>query len=71
MGKRVFENDDFKIIIDDDKCTGCADCVDACPSEVYEDPIDGKSNVAQMEECVGCRACESQCPDEAIEVVEK
>jgi NAD-dependent dihydropyrimidine dehydrogenase PreA subunit len=27
---------DFFIVIDTDKCTGCGDCIEACPADVLE-----------------------------------
>ena len=70
MAKKVYTGADFKIIIDEDKCTGCGDCVDACPSECYSEPANEKANVSAVDECVGCKACESQCPEEAIEIID-
>lgn len=58
-----------KIVVDDQKCTGCGTCVDTCPVGVYE-VKDGKSVPVKIEECLVCRACEAQCPENAIQVVE-
>lgn len=59
---------DFKIIVDFDACTGCGECVSVCPSECYDDPVDGKTVVAREDDCVGCQACVSACPEEAITI---
>ncbi len=59
---------DFKVIVNFDCCTGCGSCVEVCPSEVYDDPVDGKVVVARPEDCIGCEACVSACPDECIEI---
>jgi Fe-S-cluster-containing hydrogenase component 2 len=50
-------------IVDKEKCDGCGDCVEACPTEaiVIEDE---KASVT--EECVDCGACIDVCPNEAI-----
>ena len=37
----------------DDSCTGCSECVDVCPVEVYE-LEDGKSVPVKASECSGC-----------------
>jgi 2-oxoglutarate ferredoxin oxidoreductase subunit delta len=58
-----------KIVVDNNKCTGCATCVGTCPVGVYE-VKDGKSVAAKPDECLVCRACEVQCPEGAIQVVE-
>ncbi len=60
-------------IIDEEKCQGCGECVEICPSGVLElQEKDGKkvAVVVNQEECLACRACEAQCPNNAITVIE-
>lgn len=57
----------MKPIVDESKCTGCGNCVDVCPSEVFE-MQDEKSKVVRPEECVECETCVSECPEEAIKL---
>jgi len=58
-----------KIIVDNEKCTGCGTCVETCPVGVFE--IKGKKSVpVKPEECLVCRACEVQCSESAIQVIE-
>jgi NAD-dependent dihydropyrimidine dehydrogenase PreA subunit len=56
-------------VVDEDKCTGCGNCVEICPSEVYQ-MEDEKSNPVRLEECVECWACVNQCPSESIHLHE-
>jgi NAD-dependent dihydropyrimidine dehydrogenase PreA subunit len=59
-----------KILVYNDKCTGCGTCVDTCPVGVYE-LNNEKSVPVKVEECLVCRACEVQCPENAIQVIEE
>ncbi len=59
----------WTVIVDQDICTGDADCVDVCPVEVYE-LQNNKAVPVNMEECLGCESCIEVCEQDAIEVVE-
>ena len=59
----------WNVTVDTDKCTGCGECVDVCPVEVYEIQ-DGKSVVVNEEECLGCESCVEVCESNAITVEE-
>jgi NAD-dependent dihydropyrimidine dehydrogenase PreA subunit len=50
--------------VDPEKCEGCGDCLDACPTESIE-MVDGKA-VVKEDECVDCGACVDACPTSAI-----
>ncbi len=56
-------------MVDQDKCTGCEECVDICPVEVFE-MVEGKSSPVNAEECMGCESCVESCEEEAITVEE-
>jgi NAD-dependent dihydropyrimidine dehydrogenase PreA subunit len=58
-----------KILVDNDKCTGCGTCVDVCPVSVYE-IRDEKAVPVKTYGCLLCRACEVQCPERAIQIIE-
>jgi NAD-dependent dihydropyrimidine dehydrogenase PreA subunit len=58
-----------KIVVDNEKCTGCGTCVETCPVGVFEIK-DKKSVPVKPEECLVCRACEVQCSESAIQVIE-
>ena len=59
----------YEIIVDSEKCMGCGECVDICPSEVYE-LQDDKSVPVNAEECVGCESCVEVCEQGTITVRE-
>jgi NAD-dependent dihydropyrimidine dehydrogenase PreA subunit len=53
------------IEVDPDKCEACGECVDACPSGVFE--LTGEvSTPVNIDECVECCTCIEVCPNEAI-----
>jgi NAD-dependent dihydropyrimidine dehydrogenase PreA subunit len=59
----------FEVTVDKDKCTGCEECVAACPAQVFV-LEDGKSEPAEADECLGCETCVEVCPEGAITVNE-
>lgn len=65
----------YKITIDVQKCEGDGDCVETCPSTLFElQTIEGKKIAVfsgDPEECLGCEACVTACPHEAITLTEE
>ncbi|MDY6824799.1 MAG: ferredoxin [Thermodesulfobacteriota bacterium] len=59
----------WNVAVDEEKCTGCEECVDNCPVEVFE-IVDGKSSPVNAEECLGCETCVEVCEEDAITVEE-
>ena len=51
-------------VVNAEKCEGCGDCVDVCPTEAIV--IEKEKAVINEEECADCGACEPVCPTEAI-----
>jgi NAD-dependent dihydropyrimidine dehydrogenase PreA subunit len=60
----------FVPLIDEEKCIGCGECVDICPSEVLE-LVNEKAVAVNEEECVGCESCIEVCEQDAITVEER
>lgn len=66
MGMKTYKADaGFTIDIDEDKCTGCGECVNICPSEVFE-VVNEKSTCPKVNECSECCACVDTCPEKSI-----
>jgi NAD-dependent dihydropyrimidine dehydrogenase PreA subunit len=55
----------WTIEIDEDKCTGCGECVNICPSEVFE-VVNDKSTCPKVDDCSECGVCVDTCPEKAI-----
>jgi NAD-dependent dihydropyrimidine dehydrogenase PreA subunit len=51
-------------LINQETCTGCGECVDACPLESIE--IKDDKAVVDEETCGDCGSCVDVCPVEAI-----
>ncbi|MBW2010193.1 MAG: 4Fe-4S binding protein, partial [Deltaproteobacteria bacterium] len=41
----------YNVVVDAEKCQGCEECVDVCPSDVFEMQA-GKSVPVNADECV-------------------
>jgi 2-oxoglutarate ferredoxin oxidoreductase subunit delta len=61
-----------RVVIIEDRCKGCAFCVEYCPKDVLvlSDGFNKKGyhppEVIKTGECVNCNLCEMICPDFAI-----
>ena len=59
----------YVIVIDDQKCKACGECVQICPVEIYQ--LDGdRLIVGNSDECSGCQSCVSVCEVQAIIISE-
>lgn len=54
-------------ILDERRCTGCADCVRACPTACLE-MTGALPWLARPGDCVSCAVCEMVCPTDAIKM---
>jgi ferredoxin len=60
-----------KIIhIDEEKCTGCGQCIPDCPEGALQ-VIDGKARIVSDLFCDGLGACVGTCPEGALSVTER
>ena len=60
-----------KIIeIDEDKCTGCGQCVTGCAEGALA-IIDGKARIVRDMFCDGLGACIGHCPEDALHIIER
>ena len=53
--------------VDEEKCTGCGICVDACPQEAIT--VDDIAKI-DADKCVDCGVCVEECPNDAISMPE-
>jgi NAD-dependent dihydropyrimidine dehydrogenase PreA subunit len=60
-----------KIIeIDEERCTGCGNCVIACAEGAIE-IVDGVAKVIADKYCDGLGACIGNCPEDALKIIER
>ena len=62
---KKYESANVTIEIDEDKCIGTGECMNVCPTNVF-DLVDGKSHAIRIDDYIECCACVDVCPVEAI-----
>ncbi len=62
--KALLAVSNFGVVIDEETCTGCGDCLERCPMEALS-LADGVVTV-NKDHCVGCGNCVSVCPTESL-----
>ncbi|MEW6675928.1 MAG: FAD-binding protein [Nitrospirota bacterium] len=58
----------MRIVVNQDKCTGCESCIDSCPFDAI---VIKEGKVFITEYCDFCRACLPACPEGAIIEIEE
>lgn len=58
------------ITIDEERCTGCGQCIPNCPEGALQ-VIDGKARIVNDLFCDGLGACIGHCPEGAISIEER
>ena len=53
------------IEIDEEKCNGDGECVNVCPTSVFE-LVGGKAKAPRIADCIECGACVDACHTKAI-----
>lgn len=59
----------WNILVNEELCIGCGECVDVCPVEVFE-LQDEKAVPVNIDECLGCESCVEVCEQDAITLQE-
>lgn len=65
----ITRNADDVVIVDADKCTGCGDCITACPYGLIE--LDASRHAVKCDYCGGDPACVKECYTGALVFQEK
>ena len=53
--------------VDPERCTGCGNCFDVCPMDVFRmDESVNKAYAAYPQDCTVCYFCEKECPADAV-----
>jgi Fe-S-cluster-containing hydrogenase component 2 len=58
----------MEIRVDEERCTGCGDCLEACPNDAIS--LDGGRAVINLASCKVCQNCIDVCPTGAISALE-
>ena len=65
MAKR----EDHVMVVDDERCFGCAACIAVCPLDALE--LEGILAIVTDEKCTHCDHCIPVCPVNALEIKEE
>ncbi|MHA2425171.1 MAG: 4Fe-4S dicluster domain-containing protein [Candidatus Thorarchaeota archaeon] len=64
----VVQEKKLDISYDSSKCNRCGLCLEVCPFNVWELPVEGPAIIARPEDCTNCTACAKNCLGSAISV---
>lgn len=68
LRKGYLDLDPFVAIVDGERCTGCDECLAACPYDAIAPTPDGGRVTVHPSLCKGCGACVPFCPELALAV---
>ncbi len=54
--------------VDKEKCNGCGDCVEACPSNSIQ-MVEEKAEI-NKDECIDCGACVDACSTQSMKMAD-
>ena len=57
------------MVVDDERCFGCAACIAVCPLDPLE--LEGILAIVTEEKCTHCDLCIPVCPVHALEIKEE
>jgi ferredoxin len=57
----------YIVMVDDESCAGCTDCVERCHMEALV--MEGDVVIRDAKGCIGCGLCVSVCPTGALSMV--
>ena len=61
------DDQEHKIVIDEEKCIGCGICIEYCNVDAIAINEDrGVLEVIALEDCIECHSCQQNCPENAI-----
>lgn len=65
----MFVPPEFKVVIDDQRCTRCKSCTIQCSFEALSYDEENNVIVADDRKCVCCQRCYAMCPNRAINII--
>jgi len=62
---------EYVAVVDEEKCSGCGECVKICPFDAYLPHKRKAKAKVDSEKCYGCGICRNACPRGAITLVDR
>ncbi len=63
----IFDEKDFTVVLDEERCAGAWACVAVCPEAVFaKDEPAHTVRITRADLCIRCGACVVQCPQDAL-----